>query len=682
MTPVAEKIRLGVAIGLVGVGFAGISARLAYLHLGPHDHTRIEVAKNRYHEKNFRGARGRILDRSGRIMALDLGRANVTADASYFCTKHTNSVDRIKILRALSNHLQMDLAMVKNMVLPEDGELDQYIMLKRAVSVDVAENIRTEIRTNNIKGVMVEPITKRFYPHKNLLSHVVGFSNVLGDGCGGVELVMDQYLKGKAGIRTGQKDGRKHELYNHRDQYIMLKRAVSVDVAENIRTEIRTNNIKGVMVEPITKRFYPHKNLLSHVVGFSNVLGDGCGGVELVMDQYLKGKAGIRTGQKDGRKHELYNHRDLEIDARAGGSVFLTIDQYLQFHVERELEAAMSNFNAKGAWAMIMDVKSGDILAMASKPDYDLNAYSRTPLETMRNQNVAMLYEPGSTVKPIVIAAALNDGVTHPDELIFCENKAWSYAGRILHDFHGYGDLSVADVLKKSSNIGTAKVALRLGDQRLDEYLRRFGFGDKTGIQLPGEQVGIFRPAEKWKKISITRIAMGHEISQTALQVLCAINTIANNGFRVKPRLIDRIEDSEGQLIHRFDSQVVDNPISVETAKLVQKLMARITEEGGTGRRAAMENYTVAVKTGTAEKVVNGRYDRSKNVASMVGFLPAEAPQISMIVVVDEPQPLHTGGVVAGPVFKNIAEKAVRILNVPPSPAKVLESKGAQAVVH
>lgn len=589
MTPVAEKIRLGVAIGLVGVGFAGISARLAYLHLGPHDHTRIEVAKNRYHEKNFRGARGRILDRSGRIMALDLGRANVTADASYFCTKHTNSVDRIKILRALSNHLQMDLAMVKNMVLPEDGELDQYIMLKRAVSVDVAENIRTEIRTNNIKGVMVEPITKRFYPHKNLLSHVVGFSNVLGDGCGGVELVMDQYLKGKAGIRTGQ---------------------------------------------------------------------------------------------KDGRKHELYNHRDLEIDARAGGSVFLTIDQYLQFHVERELEAAMSNFNAKGAWAMIMDVKSGDILAMASKPDYDLNAYSRTPLETMRNQNVAMLYEPGSTVKPIVIAAALNDGVTHPDELIFCENKAWSYAGRILHDFHGYGDLSVADVLKKSSNIGTAKVALRLGDQRLDEYLRRFGFGDKTGIQLPGEQVGIFRPAEKWKKISITRIAMGHEISQTALQVLCAINTIANNGFRVKPRLIDRIEDSEGQLIHRFDSQVVDNPISVETAKLVQKLMARITEEGGTGRRAAMENYTVAVKTGTAEKVVNGRYDRSKNVASMVGFLPAEAPQISMIVVVDEPQPLHTGGVVAGPVFKNIAEKAVRILNVPPSPAKVLESKGAQAVVH
>jgi len=589
VTPVAEKIRLGVAIGLVGVGFSGISARLAYLHLGPHDHTRIEVAKNRYHEKNFRGARGRILDRSGRIMALDLGRANVTADASYFCTKHTNSVDRIKILRALSNHLQMDLAMVKNMVLPEDGELDQYIMLKRAVSVDVAENIRTEIKTNNIKGVMVEPITKRFYPHKNLLSHVVGFSNVLGDGCGGVELVMDQYLKGKAGIRTGQ---------------------------------------------------------------------------------------------KDGRKHELYNHRDLEIDARAGGSVFLTIDQYLQFHVERELEAAMSNFNAKGAWAMIMDVKSGDILAMASKPDYDLNAYSRTPLETMRNQNVAMLYEPGSTVKPIVIAAALNDGVTHPDELIFCENKAWSYAGRILHDFHGYGDLSVADVLKKSSNIGTAKVALRLGDQRLDEYLRRFGFGDKTGIQLPGEQVGIFRPAEKWKKISITRIAMGHEISQTALQVLCAINTIANNGFRVKPRLIDRIEDSEGQLIHRFDSQVVDNPISVETAKLVQKLMARITEEGGTGRRAAMENYTVAVKTGTAEKVVNGRYDRSKNVASMVGFLPAEAPQISMIVVVDEPQPLHTGGVVAGPVFKNIAEKAVRILNVPPSPAKVLESKGAQAVVH
>ena len=581
MTPRAEKIRLGFMVSLIALGFTGISARLAWLHVGPHGEMRAQVSKARYHEKNFRANRGRILDRSGRIMALDLGRANVTVDASYFASKHTNVLDQINILEGLAGHLQMDLAMVKGKVLPDDGKLSQYVMLQKAVSVDVAEEIKSEINTQNIKGIMVEPISKRYYPHRNLLSHVVGFANVLGDGCAGVEMEMDKYLKGRAGLRTGM---------------------------------------------------------------------------------------------KDGRKHELYEHKGVQIDAISGGNIFLTVDQYLQFHLERELQAAVTNYNAKGAWAMIMDVKTGAILAMGSKPDYDLNHYSSTPLETMRNQNVAMLFEPGSTMKPVVIAAALNEGLIDPHELIFCENKAWSYAGRILHDFHGYGDLSVEDVLKKSSNIGTAKIALRLGDQKLDEYMRRFGFGSKTGIMLPGEQRGIFRPHNKWEKISITRIAMGHEISQTALQVLTGINTIANNGFRVQPRIVERIEDADGNILHEFMPKVVDQPISIETAKIMQGMMARIAEKGGTGRRAAMENYRIAVKTGTAEKVVNGRYDRSKNVASMVGFLPAEAPVISMIVVVDEPQPLHTGGVVAGPVFKNIAEKAVRILNIPPSPPVLEET--------
>jgi cell division protein FtsI (penicillin-binding protein 3) len=566
MTPRGQRFRLGFLVTMVGMAFSGVAGKLIWLHtLGPYDDLRVDIAEHRRFETETKGARGRVVDRNGRIMALDLGRANVAVDPSYLAQKNTNVMD---VCKFLSGHLQMDLAMVKNQLLVSDKK---YTMLKRAVPVDVAE-------------------------------------------------------------------------------------------------QIRDRNIKGVILENVTKRYYPHKNLMSHVVGFSNFHGDGSLGIEQTMDEYLKGKTGLRIGVKDGLRSEVYGHREMEIEAKPGNNVVLTIDQYLQYHVEQELSRAITNFNAKGAWAIIMETRTGDILAMGSKPDFDLNEYGRTGGELMRNQAISYLYEPGSAVKPLIFAAALNEGLVDPNEEIDCEGGAWRYANATLHDYHGYDLLTAADVLKKSSNIGTAKIALRLGDDLANRYLRQFGMGAKTGIMLPGEQQGIFRQPDRWQKISLTRLAIGHEMSQTSLQVLCAINTIANNGFRVKPQIIRRIADNDGNVIHEFHPQVIDQPIRREVAQHVQFLMGRITDKGGTGWRAAMDHYKVAGKTGTAEKVINGRYDRRKNIASFVGFLPAENPQITMIVAIDEPTTHRTGGVTAAPVFKRIAERAVRILNVPPSP--------------
>ena len=366
MTPRGQRIRLGFLVSMVGLAFSGVAAKLIWLHtLGPFDELRSQIAENRRFEMETKGARGRVVDRNGRIMALDLGRANVAVDPSYLAQKNTNVLD---VCRFLSGHLQMDLAMVKNKLLVDDKK---YTMLKRAVPVDVAERIRDQ-------------------------------------------------------------------------------------------------RIKGVILENVTKRYYPHKNLMSHVVGFSNYHGNGSLGVEQTMDTYLKGKAGLRIGVKDGRRSEVYGHREMEIAAEPGNNVVLTIDQYLQYHVEQELAHAVTNYHAKGAWAIVMDTRTGDILAMASKPDFDLNEYGKTGGELMRNQAISYLYEPGSAVKPLIFAAALTEGLVDPDEKIDCEGGAWYYANAILHDYHGYGMLSAADVLKKSSNIGTAKIALRLGDAVAD----------------------------------------------------------------------------------------------------------------------------------------------------------------------------------------------------------------------
>lgn len=437
-------------------------------------------------------------------------------------------------------------------------------------------------------------------------------------------------------------------------------------VPEETVDQIRRMQLKGIFFEDASARYYPKDAMFCHVVGFSNLEGIGSAGVEQRMDQYLRGRPGLRISEKDGRRVEMYRRRSLEIAPQEGADVYLTVDQNLQYLVEKALDAALEEHQAKGVWAIVERVKTGEILAMASRPAYDLNGYRSSPLENMLNRAIGYVYEPGSTFKVAVIAAALNEKTVAPDDVYDCENGAWFYQGRILRDYHPYGHLTVADVIKKSSNIGAAKVALTLGERRLEQYLRAFGIGKPTGIELPGEEGGILHDRTKWSALSISRIPMGQGVGVTSMQMLNMLCAIANDGFLMKPSVIQRVVDAQGRTIREFSPEVAGRPISEETSRLMRTLLTRATEEGGTGTKARVDGYEVGGKTGTGQKPVAGGYSDTANVASFMGFLPAANPEIAIIVVVDEPQPLHTGGVVAAPVFREIASEAVRYLDIPP----------------
>ncbi|MFH0881169.1 MAG: penicillin-binding protein 2 [Lentisphaerota bacterium] len=446
---------------------------------------------------------------------------------------------------------------------------------------------------------------------------------------------------------------------NRRFEYV--KKFVPEDTAE----KIERMQLNGIFMRETSTRYYPHNSLMCHVLGFSNMEGVGSAGVEQRFNTYMKGRTGLLISEKDGHRRELYNRRSLEIDPEQGADVQLTLDQNIQYMVEKVLDAAMQEYRAKGAWAVVERVGTGEILALANRPAYDLNLYRTTPTDKMLNRAIGYVFEPGSTFKVGVIAAALNEGTVTPEEIFDCENGAWHYMGRVLHDFHPYGNLSVADILKKSSNIGAAKVALTLGEARLEKYLRDFGFGCPTGLDLPGEEGGILFPRSKWSKLSMSRIPMGQGVGVTAMQMLNMLCCIANNGFLMKPYMAQSIVDAEGHTVARMDPEVVGHPIREDTARLMQKLLLRVTEEGGTGAKARVNGYPVAGKTGTAQKAIPGGYSSEANIASFMGFIPADNPEVGIMVIVDEPQPIHTGGQVAAPLFSAIASQVVRYLDIP-----------------
>lgn len=444
-------------------------------------------------------------------------------------------------------------------------------------------------------------------------------------------------------------------------RYELLKRQVPDDVIR----EIQAMAMPGVRCDEAMTRLYPHTSLMCHVIGFANAEGVGSAGVEQRYDRYLRGVPGYRETEVDGRRREVRSRRRLEILPQPGGDVYLTLDQNLQYFVERALDDALATNGAIGAWAIVQRVRTGEILAMASRPAFDLNEFNRAAEMDRLNRAIGYVYEPGSIFKIIVYAAALNEGLLRPDEIIDCENGIWFHAGRPLRDFHPYGRLTATDALKKSSNIAAAKIAIRLGEDRLYRYLQAFGIGRLTGIELPGEESGILHPRHRWSKLSISRIPMGHEVAVTGLQILNALSAIANGGELMRPRVVDRVTTSRGHLILKTEPEVIGRPIRPETARTLTDMLVRVTEEG-TGKRARLDGYTVAGKTGTAEKPGVGGYDRGRNLASFIGFLPAERPEISILVTFDEPQHLTQGGQVAAPVFRAIAEKAVRYLDIPP----------------
>jgi cell division protein FtsI (penicillin-binding protein 3) len=420
----------------------------------------------------------------------------------------------------------------------------------------------------------------------------------------------------------------------------------------------------GFVREP--RRFYPNRMLAATVMGYSGADGKGLDGVELALDKSLRGQSSSVQGIRDALGRDLFVDGMGETATAAGSDVVLTIDRYLTFVAERAITAAQEQYGAKGVVAIVMDPRSGDLLVMASAPSYNPNDPSGATALGARNRVITDAFEPGSTMKTFTIAAALDAGAVRPDDRFDCMMGKMTVGKYTVHDTHPHGALTVAEVFKYSSNIGATKIARRLGRQRLSEALARFGFGRSTGLGLPGERAGVLRSVDKWGDIGFANLSFGQGITATPLQIVSALAAIAAGGVYHPPRIVARVVRADGTL-----EPVAERPamrvISEKAARDMTAIMVGVTETGGTARAAAIEGYSVAGKTGTAQKVSGGHYDSTKWLSSFIGFAPADDPRVAIAVMVDEPQGGHLGGAVAAPIFKEITEQALRYLHVPPS---------------
>ncbi len=452
-------------------------------------------------------------------------------------------------------------------------------------------------------------------------------------------------------------------LSNPDRQYVRLKRFVDEDAVNSIRRL----QLKGLWFPELITRQYPGNELMCHVLGFVNWEGDPSGGIEQVLNEYLEGRPGLRISERNMRGEEIYGRRSLEIAPREGADITLTLDRNVQIIVEEVLDELMLEFQPLAAWALVQRVNTGEILAMASRPAFNLNEFRHSSQEERRNRTIGVVFEPGSTFKFTTIAGALDHGIVNPENRFDCENGLWYYGGRSLRDFSPHGILTVAEILQKSSNIGTAKIALRMGNERLEEVIRAFGFGRAAGIELPGEEAGIVHPRRQWSAISATRLAMGHEVSVTALQLINAFSATVNGGNLMRPAVIARVVDEQGRVIYQHEPEVIGRPISEETSRTMRRLLEGVADDEGTGHRARVDGYRIGGKTGTAQKAVAGGYSSRANISSFIGFLPVDNPELAILVVVDEPGgAFRTGGFVAAPAFGRIAEQTVRYLGILP----------------
>jgi len=454
-------------------------------------------------------------------------------------------------------------------------------------------------------------------------------------------------------------------------RYIVIKREVPETVASLLREKLRAANLRGIYFEHDATRIYPNGPMLCHVIGFTDFEHHGIQGVEASMDEYLHGQDGFRYIEHNRAGQEIVLYRGQERPPRDGYEVHLTVDLNLQNIVENEIEAAVREYTPQKATIILMRPQTGEILAMANRPSFDLNRRAKAKPEEMKNRAIIDMMEPGSTFKIVTAAAALNENKVGLDSMIFCENGLWNFGGAALHDHASFQDLSVKDVLVRSSNIGAAKLGVSLGDQKLYEYIRRFGFGERTGIDLPGEIPGLVRPPRSWSKISITRIPMGHEIGVTPLQMTVAMAVIANGGKLVTPRIVKSITTADGEPVSSLSPVVQRQVISPETAKRIGEALRGVVSDRGTAAAAAVPGFTVAGKTGTAQKVdPHGGYEKGHYVVSFSGYLPADHPQFVGLVVLDDAHTrrpeLNYGGLVAGPIFSRLAEKAARYLDLEP----------------
>ena len=438
--------------------------------------------------------------------------------------------------------------------------------------------------------------------------------------------------------------------------FVYVKRRVTPAEAQRVAKL----ELKGIGFSKESKRFYPNRELASHVLGYAGMDNKGLGGIEATYDKVVRGQEGKLLMQTDARGKAFSR---LERSPTAGGSIELTIDAQLQFIVERELRAGVQQHRADSGTAVVMDPNTGEILAMANYPTFNPNVYTEAPENARRNRAIQDLYEPGSTFKLVTASAALELFLFRPSDVIDVSAGLIRFKGRVITDMHRYGPLSFTDVLVKSSNVGAIKIGSRVGAEQMGLYVRRFGFGRQTSRDFPGESPGIV-----WSNLNdsaLASVSMGYQIGVTPLQVVTAASVVANGGTLFEPRIVSAVTRDGARSVVK--PHPVRTAIKPETAATLTTIMEQVVERG-TATRAKVAGYTIAGKTGTADKLVNRRYSNTQQNVSFVGFAPSRSPRLAVIVMVDSPRDgADTGGVVAAPIFQRIAEDALRYLGVPPN---------------
>ena len=603
----AQYRRLALMALLLLVAFAGLGYRLVDLQVLRHEELSREAAVTRERTIIHASRRGDILDARGNVLATTLLVKTVFADPSLIGT------NQAMVARTLATLLKMN-----------EAELAQK--LRRTVWTDKDGKERDD-------------------------KHVVLKKKVS----------QEDWARIQAAMKNLSFDANERKL------------------PARERAQYRNLRLRAISVEPVDDqlRVYPNGSLAAHLLGFVGVTSQvverkevnglvGRYGIEGQFDSYLNGALGWRQTEQDRADRELAVFREEDIEARPGLNVVLTIDAGVQDIVESELARGMQINAPQSISCVVVRPRTGAVVAMASLPAFDPNhPGENTPMSHLRNRVIADTYEPGSTFKAIVISAALNERVVTLDDIFYCEEGGFSFAGYILHDAgHHFGNLSVEDIIVKSSNIGAAKVGMKLGPARVYQYIRSFGFGDPTGVALPGEARGLVHPVKDWYKVSIAQIPMGQGLAVTPLQMTMAVSAIANGGRLVRPSVVDRLEDQQNNLVVRYPAQPVRQVISEETARLMVQALKKVVLAGGTAPKAKLEHYTVAGKTGTGQKPP---YGSRRYFSSFVGFFPADNPELCISVFLDEPDPrLYYGGETAGPIFKAIAERAAAYLTIRP----------------
>ncbi|HEY2952362.1 MAG TPA: penicillin-binding protein 2, partial [Verrucomicrobiae bacterium] len=601
-----HRWRVGGLSLLLGSAFAGLGYRLVDLQVLQHDALKAQAQNNTQRRYLMEPKRGDILDARGNPLAMSVPVKRVCADPALI------GAHQGEVAKALAPLLQWD-----------EGKLCQALQIK------------THLNTNTHQLV-----TNRFVDLKRKVN--VETWQQITQGLANLKFVEDE-KKIPPRERNFYRDLRRKSIYAVDDYH----------------------------------RIYPSRSLAAHVLGFvgmdETVMNErpasqttGKDGIEAALNSKLCGTRGWRVTERDHKNREIVELRLEDVEARPGLNAVLTIDMVLQHIVETELAETMKKHTPISASGIIVRPRTGEILALATLPNYDPNDPGAFDNDSRRNRVISDLAEPGSTFKIVVVSGALAEGVVRLTDSLDCENGHFLYCGRTLHDHEAYGILTVEQIITKSSNIGAAKIGIRLGEPLLHHYIRNFGFGTRTGIPLGGEVNGIVHPLKDWTKLSVSRIPMGHEVAVTPLQMVMAMSALANHGKLMRPMLIHRLQNQDGEVFAQYAPQPVRQIISEAAAHQMVEALKTVVTKDGTAFKAALDHYTVAGKTGTAQKVVNGQYVTGKYFSSFIGFFPADAPELCISVVLDEPKNGHYGGQTAAPIFKSIAEQAAKYLNIRP----------------